>query len=69
MCDHANSVLALCQGHVKLNATGEHYLLVKELGNAVLLISQFYYFYCTTVSALSLNSKLAGSSFVLETLC
>lgn len=69
MCDRANSVLALCQGHVKLNVTGKHCLLVKELGNAVLLISQFYYFYCTAVSALSLNSKLAGSSFVLETLC
>lgn len=65
MYDRASSVLALCQGHVKLNATGKHDLLFKELGNAVLLISQFYYLYYsfTTISALSLNSKVGGCSF------
>lgn len=68
MYDHASSVLALCQGHVKRNATGKHDLLVKELGNAVLLISQFYYFYYITISVLSLNSKMSGCSSALETL-
>lgn len=72
MCDRASSGLALCQGHVKLTATGKPDLLVKEVGNAVLLIRQFYYLYCynlITVSALSLNSKLGGCSFALEALC
>lgn len=71
MCDCASSVLALCQGHVKLNATGKHDLPVKELRNAVLLISKFYYLYCNfiTISALSLDSKLGSCSFALETLC
>lgn len=65
MYDCASSVLALFQGHVKLNASGKQDLLVKELGNAVLLISQFYYLYYSfiTMSALSLNSKLDGCSF------
>lgn len=71
MCDCASFVLALCQGHLNLNATGKHDLLVKELGNAVLLISQFYYLCCNfiTISALSLNSKLGGCSSALEALC
>lgn len=51
--------------NLKLNAIGKHDLFVKELGNAVLLISQFYHLYYSfiTISALSLNSKLNGCGF------
>lgn len=69
MYECANSILALCQGHIKCNGTWKQDLLVKELVNAVLLISQFFYFYYTTIPVSSPNSKLVGSSFALETLC
>lgn len=41
------------KGTWNYNGTREHDLLVKELINAILLISQFYYFCCVTVSASS----------------
>lgn len=41
------------KGTWNYNGTREHDLLVKELINAILLISQFYYFCCVTVPASS----------------